>query len=159
MEPGDGRQAMRRQRSTFVDKRLRLQLRIFLLIYLVMTVLVVERLIRGDVNPLWAPAGFAVGLILGFALSRTKVLGWDDSAHAVAGTSDALGIAILIAYVILMVFRSRIISAGVDDADAVGIIGLSMTAGAMFGRVYFTMRGVRRVLTAAGLVRADAASI
>jgi hypothetical protein len=146
----------RSERSALIDRRLRLQMRIFLVIYLVVTVLVIERLIRGDVNPLWAPAGFALGLVLGLALSRTKVLGWDDSAHAVAGTSDALGIAILVAYVILMVFRSRIISAGIDDADTVGVIGLAMTAGAMLGRVYFTRRGILRILADAGIIQTNA---
>lgn len=142
---------MRDARRALINTKLRRQLRIFLVIYLIMTVLVIERLIWGDVNPLWAPAGFALGLVLGLALTRTKVLGWDDAEHAVAGRTDALGIAILAAYILFIVFRNRIISAGVEDADAVGVIGLAMTAGAMFGRVYFTMRGIRRILAAAGI--------
>ncbi|MCC6792968.1 MAG: hypothetical protein IT336_14870, partial [Thermomicrobiales bacterium] len=93
MRSQNGSGGTRASRAALIDKRLRLQLGIFAIIYLIMTVLVSERLIRGDVDPLWAPAGFVAGLALGFVLSRTKVLGWDEAEGTVVGRSDALGIA------------------------------------------------------------------
>ncbi len=140
-------------RRALVDRRLRLQLRIFLGVFVVMLVLDVVRIIRDDVNPLWACGGFAGGLALGFILARTKVLGWNASEGMVVGTMDVVGIIILAAYLAFLVLRSRIIGSRVHDAETVGVIGLAMTGGAMLGRVYFTMRGIRRLLLVAGLRR------
>ncbi len=142
-------------RRALVDRRLRLQLRIFLGVFVVMLVLDVVRIIRDDVNPLWACGGFAAGLALGVILARTKVLGWNASEGMVVGTMDALGIIILSAYLAFLVLRSRILGSRVDDAATVGMIGLAMTGGAMLGRVYFTMRGIRRLLVAAGVGRPE----
>ncbi len=134
-----------------VDRRLRLQLRIFLAVFVVMVILVVARIFQDDVNPLWELAGFAAGLALGFFVARTNVLAWQPSEGMVAGTMDALGVIILVTYLTFLVFRSRLLGSRVHDAETVGVIGLAMTGGAMLGRVYFTMRGIRRILFVAGL--------
>ena len=49
----------------------------------------------------------------------------------------------------------KLIGSEIHDAAAVGVVGLAMTGGAMLGRVYFTMRGIRRILVAAGMWFAD----
>jgi hypothetical protein len=136
----------RETKRTLVDRKLRTQLRLFALIFLIVAVVAAERVIQKDVSPLWAVAGFAAGLILGLLLSRTKVLSWNESEGSVIGTSDALGIAILVLYILFIIFRNRILARGIDDADAISVIGLSMTAGAMFGRVFFTVRNVRQIV-------------
>ncbi len=136
-----------------VDRRLRLQLRIFLAVFVVMVILVVARVFQDDVNPLWGIADFAAGIALGFFLARTKVLAWQPSEGMVVGTMDALGVIILVTYLAFLVFRSRLLGSRVHDAETVGVIGLAMTGGAMLGRVYFTMRGIRRILVAAGFRR------
>ncbi len=66
---------------------------------------------------------------------------------------DSLGIVILVTYLAFLVFRSRIISSRIHDAETIGVIGLAMTGGAMLGRVCFMMRGIRRILVAVGFRR------
>ena len=149
------RQRQRARRWTLVDRSLRIQIRVFLGIFAIMAALAVARIVRDDVNPLWALAGFGAGLAIGFLLVRIKVLGWNPSERVVVGTTDAVGIVILVAYLTFLLVRNRIIGSRVDDAEAVGVIGLAMTGGAMLGRVYFTMRGIRRVLALAGIGGAD----
>ena len=149
------RQRQRADRWTLVDCSLRVQIRIFLGIFAIMSVVAVARIVSDDVNPLWALAGFGAGLAIGFLLVRIKVLGWNPSERVVVGTTDAVGIVILVAYLTFLLVRNRIIGSRVDDAEAVGVIGLAMTGGAMLGRVYFTMRGIRRVLALAGIGVAD----
>ena len=138
-----------------IDRRLRLQLRIFLGVFVLMVILDVVRIIRENVNPLWALGGFAAGLALGLILTRTKVLGWNPSEGMVVGTMDAVGLIILVTYLAFLFFRSRILGSRVHDAETVGVIGLAMTGGAMLGRVYFTMRGIRRILATAGFRRTE----
>lgn len=131
---------------THVDRRLRNQLRIFLVILAIMVVLDVVRIIRGGVNPFWAIGAFIAGLALGYVLSRTKVLGWDASEHAVTTSTTIAGVIILILYVVFILFKNKLVSAVIHDPSVVGVVGLSMTAGAMFGNISFTLRGIVRVL-------------
>ena len=133
-------------RWAFVARSLRIQLRIFFAICLVLVGLVVMRLVRDEVAPGWIVAGFGAGLALGLVLSRVKVLRWNATYQEVVGTTDALGTAILAAYLLFLVVRGRIIGAGVDDAETVGATALAMTAGTMRGRVVVTRRGIRRLL-------------
>lgn len=116
-----------------------------------MVVLIVYHIFRDGVSPLWALGGFIPGLAIGFVLTRTKVLSWEPSEQVVVGTTDAVGIVILVVYILFILFRDRIIGSEVHDAAAVSLIGLALTAGAMLGRIYFTLRGIRNILVAADL--------
>lgn len=138
-------------RRAVVARSLRVQVRIFLAVFAVMVALVVARIVRDDVSPLWALGGFGTGIAIGFVLARTKVLGWNPSERVVVGATDAVGIVILVAYVAFLVVRNPIVSGLANDTEAVGVVALAMTGGAMLGRVYFTLRGIRRVLAAAGI--------
>jgi hypothetical protein len=144
------RDRRRPARRTVVDRRLRTQLRLFLAIFAVVAVLAGVQVVRDGVDPLWALAGFGVGLALGVGLARAKVLGWDPSEGAVVGTTDAVGAAILVAYLLFLVVRKRLLGGVIHDAATVGVVGLAMTGGTMLGRVASTRRGIRRVLAAAG---------
>ena len=154
------RQERRAVFRTHVDRRLRNQLRIFLVLFAIMLVLDVIRMIGGGVNPLWAIGAFIIGLGLGYALSRTRVLGWDASEQAVAASMTAAGAIILILYVVFILFKNKLVSELIHDPSIVGVVGLSLTAGAMFGNISFTLRGILRVLrlAATGTDGADQSS-
>jgi hypothetical protein len=135
--------------SGLLNRSLRMQLRLFIAIFAIMVVLIVVHLVQDHLNPLWALAGFVPGLAIGVVLARTKVLRWEPSQREVVGSMDAVGSIILVAYFVFLFFRSRIIGREVESAAVVSVIGLAITAGAMLGRVYFTMRGVRNILRVA----------
>lgn len=143
-------QGARARFADLIDRPLRVQIRIFLLVFAIMVVLIAVHIVQDDLNPLWVLAGFVPGLLLGLLLTRTKVLRWESSENVVVGTMDTVGIVILVAYFVFLFFRSRIIGLQVESAALVSLIGLAITAGAMFGRVYFTLRGIRNIARAAG---------
>lgn len=134
------------------DRRLRLQIAIFSLVFLVVTVLVVVRTISDGIDPLWPLLGFAVGLLIGVTLARSKTLSWDASDNAVVSAMSVIGIVVTIAYLILMVMRDDILVNLVDDAATVSVAGLAVTGGVMLGRTIFTLRAIRRQLTEAGIL-------
>ena len=142
----------------YVDRSMRRQLRLFLGIFAVVAAVAVIQVVRDGVNPLWALAGFFVGLGIGAILARAKVLGWDPSQQVVVGTTDVLGAVILVAYVLFLVFRKRLLGHEIHDANVVGVVGLAMTGGVMLGRVSLMLRGIRRLLAGAGVWSADAPS-
>lgn len=134
------------------DRRLRLQIAIFSLVFLVVTVLVVVRTISDGIDPFWPLLGFAVGLLIGVTLARSKTLSWDASDNAVVSAMSVIGIVVTIAYLILMVMRDDILVNLVDDAATVSVAGLAVTGGVMLGRTIFTLRAIRRQLTEAGIL-------
>lgn len=139
-------------RRSLLDSRLRLQLRLFLLLCVVMLVLSIWHVAQDGVSPLWLLAGLLPGFGLGVLLSRTKVLGWDADQRSVVGRSDALGIAILVLYLIfVLVLRDDLVGRWTHNAAATSVVSLAMTAATMLSRVVITMRGVRDVLRAAGI--------
>lgn len=132
--------------TAFIHGKLRSQLRLFLFIFAVMIVLIVIHLVQDHLNPAWVLVGFLPGLLIGAVLTRTKVLRWDAAENVVVGTMDLVGIVILVAYFVFLFFRSRIIGLEISSAALISLIGLCVTAGAMIGRVFFTMRSVRTLL-------------
>ncbi len=138
-----------------VHPGLRSRTRLFLLIFAAALVLVAVHLARDRVSPLWALAGFLPGLALGAPLSRIEVLRWGSTEQTVVGETVAVGVAILVGYLAFLIVRNRIIDSGLHDAAAVGVVGLAMMAGAMLGRVYATLRGIRNILAAVGIRMVD----
>lgn len=139
-------------RRSLLDRRLRLQMRIFLVVFVVLLALSVWHVLRDHVSPLWLLVGLLPGMALGVALARTKVLGWDADARSVVGRSDRVGIVILVAYIAFVLLgRDALLGYWVHSAAAASVVSLAMTAGAMLTRIAVTLHGIRGVLRAAGI--------
>jgi peptidoglycan/LPS O-acetylase OafA/YrhL len=134
------------------DRRLRLQIVIFSLVFAVVTVLVVVRVVSDGIDPFWPLLGFAAGLLIGVILARSKRLSWNASEHEVVGTMSVIGIVVTIAYLVLMVMRDDILDNWVSDTTTISVAGLAVTGGVMLGRTIFTLRTIRRQLMEAGIL-------
>lgn len=55
-------------------------------------------------------AGLLGGVVIGVGASRMSRLSWDESEAKVIGNIDALGAVILLAYVLLTVFRGKLLA-------------------------------------------------
>jgi len=139
------------QRSRLLDRRLRLSLGLFFLISVIMLGLLISHVARGDGSLSWAVLSLVLGGILGWIVTRVTVLHWDDARHAVVSQMDAFGVVVLCLYLLFLFTRDRLTGRWIDDAPLVSMIGLGLTAGTMIGRVFFTLRGIRGVLTSAGI--------
>jgi hypothetical protein len=133
------------------DRRLKLQLAIFSAVFAVVTALVLIRIVRDGIDPFWPLAGFAVGLLIGVILARSRSLGWDTADHEVVSSMSAFGIIVTVAYLAFTVLlRDRLLTDVVSDVDTASVAGLAITAGVMLGRTLVTLRTIRRMLTSAG---------
>ena len=133
------------------DGRLRLQLGAFSAVFAVVTALVLARIVRDGIDPLWPLVGFAAGLLIGALLARSKSLGWDAADQEVVTAMSVLGIIVTVAYLVFTVFlRDRLIDDVVHDVRAASVVGLAITGGVMLGRTLVTVRTIRRLLTGAG---------
>jgi len=85
------------------------------------------------------------GIILGILTSRMYHISWDKNAKKVISRLDIYGVIILILYIVLEIFRDRIVGFVTNDFE-VGTIGFALLAGIMFGRVLGTRGKIIKVL-------------
>lgn len=85
-----------------VGRSLRIQVRIFLVIFLITTAIMIERIIVNHVNSLWALLGFGVGIGLGAVLARSKPLMWDHSKQQVVSSNNLLGLIVILLYLVFI---------------------------------------------------------
>jgi hypothetical protein len=134
-------------KQTFIDRRLRMRLRIFGIIFLVMFVVVVVDFFRGTITAPLGLLGLAIGLVIGIIVSRMYRLSWSAQTNTVISRLDWLGVGILILYVVFALLRNQLFGSWIQGTYLAAFT-LSISAGMMLGRVIGTMRGIRNVLDA-----------
>lgn len=153
-DDGTGREHVddRRARARkAVGRSLGVKLLIYLLIFVVLFAVVVAELLQlGSSGVLPALAGLLGGLLVGLVASRMFRIRWDEVSGTVASALDAVGVAILVGYVLFSLNRGRIAEIWFDG-PVVGVVSLAALAGAMGGQLLGTRAGVVRALRASGL--------
>jgi peptidoglycan/LPS O-acetylase OafA/YrhL len=134
-----------------VDRRLRVRLRAFLIVWLILVVVIAIELFRHNLDIGLAVVGSSTGLLAGFILSRIYHLSWNQDTLKVVSRMDWISRVILAAYVLFMIGRNWIIGHWVEASDLMGF-ALCFTAGVMIGRVGGTRRGIRILLRALGVI-------
>ena len=132
-----------------VDRALILRLRIYLAIFGIATVLTVVDVVRqASAAVVPVALGTVCGIVLGVLASRVSRLSWDRDAGKVVGRVDGLGAAVLVGYVLLVVFKKRLLAQWFEPS-LVGVVGVAVLAGLMLGQAVGTAGGIARVLHAA----------
>lgn len=120
-------------------------MRLYSLIFLVMVVLVVVDSVRiGSRSLLPVLACLVGGVVVGVIASRMFSLSWDHVSKKVIGKLDVVGLVVLVLYVAVSIFRSRLLGLWFDG-PVLSVAGLAVLAGIMAGQVVGTSRGVVRV--------------
>ena len=138
----------------YVDHRLRVRLRVFLVIWLIIISVIAVEVLRQNIDIGLAFVGSLIGLLSGFVLSRVQRLDWDQETTKVVSQLDWLGRTILATYILFMVGRNEIIGYWVQASSLMGFT-LCFTGGTMIGRVGGTRRGIRKMLQAVGIINLE----
>jgi len=134
------------QARSQVDRSIRLRVRIYALIFVVMAfVVLVDTVVIGSRAVLPVVASLVLGAVVGVLASRMFALSWDSVSGTVVGRLDVLGVVILVLYLAFSIFRGRLHDIFLDG-PVLGVAGLAALAGVMPGQVFGTGRGVARVL-------------
>lgn len=134
-----------------VHRSLRVQLRIFLVIFAITLVVTIERVVTGHVNVFWAAGGFVAGIVIGAILARSKPLAWDATAQQVVASNTVIATVLLVLYIVFAIEKGEILDAWLHNARIVGVTGMAITCGVMWGRLRATFHGIRGVLGSADL--------
>ncbi len=129
-----------------IDKRLRLMIRIYFLISGILLLLLIYNVFRGALRLDLGIIALLVGVIIGIVASRMYHISWDKNAKKVISRLDIYGIIILALYILLEIFRGKIVGFVTHNFE-VETIGFAILAGIMFGRVLGTRGKIIKVLT------------
>jgi hypothetical protein len=132
----------------FLDKKLLLRLRLFLIIGLLIGGFVIFECIKNEVNPLFALGGFVVGFGVGAIMAKVYNLSLKE--EKVVSQMDKTGIIILAVYILFAISRNTILGNFIHGSE-LSVFTLSITVGVMIGRVVFIHRGIKDLLEAAGV--------
>lgn len=110
-------------------------------------VIVVDLVRLGIAVAVPVTAGLLGGVVIGVGASRMSRLSWDETQAKVIGNIDALGAVILVANLLLTVFRGALLAQWFSP-EVVGAAGVAVLAGLMRAQVLGTVRGVVRVMQA-----------
>ncbi len=125
--------------------RLQLRLVFYFLIAFAILSIGVYHIIVGQIPVTFPTAGLILGMIIGILVSRTHDIQWDSKAQMVITRMDALGITILIAYILLEVYRETVVRYFINN-DSTIAISFALLAGIMVGRIMGIRRKVKMVL-------------
>ena len=128
-----------------LDKKLRNNLRIYVLVTIILFSILGYDIAIGIVGITAASIGIVIGVVFGFVTARMFRLSWDHDAKKIISQLDKLGIAIIILYIVLAIFRNRLIELFVHG-PAVGGISIAIVTGVMIGRILGTRGRILQIL-------------
>ena len=137
-----------------LDHRLRVRLRIFLIVCLILVSGVTIDVLRHKFDISLVLAGSLTGFLIGLVLGRMYRLEWDRETTKVVSRFDVVGRIILGVYILFMVVRDWILGFWIQASDLMAFI-LCFTAGTMIGRVAGARRGIREILQALGVAKLE----
>jgi hypothetical protein len=135
-----------------VDSKIIFRARMYGLIFLIMIGFLMYDLIVGVLALHLLIAGFALGIVIGMFASRMFQLTWDHDSQKIIARFDAVGIAILVLYILFSFFRNNLITT-VIHGPAVGAVGLAIISGSFLGQLIGMRNGVKGILKAEGITK------
>lgn len=128
------------------DRKLKLQLIIFSLVFLVVMGIAVFRIVSDGLDTFGPLVGFAVGLVIGTLMARGRPMTWDASGHEIVSSTTIFGVAVTVVYFASKLLPDDLVSRFVTNPNMVSVIGLTITGGLMLGRVLYMVRAIRRLV-------------
>ncbi len=126
------------------SRRLRNNLRILLVVYLVLLIVTIYSAINSHAILWQVLVGFALGIIVGLVSSRMYKISWDEGEAKVIGRIDIYGVIVLVLFIVFELNRNnvaRLFASG----ESLTAVGLTLITGALLGRVFGTSRQIVRI--------------
>ncbi len=95
--------------------------------------------------------GFILGYPIGLSVKRMHLLSWDAETNKAVMRMDRIGIAILVIYLLFVLFRRWIFSYWLQG-HALTAFTFSVAAGAILGRLFSLRKRVRQILKEEGFL-------
>lgn len=133
-----------------IDRKLFTRLKIFFVIVIVLSALIIYDISEGILGINLAFLGYILGLIMGFIASRMFLISWHKESAKVVSRLDAIGIVILLLYIVFALSRRWIFGHWLTGS-ALTAFTFSILAGIMLGRFLGMRLNIRKVLSDRGI--------
>ncbi len=130
-----------------MEKRLSVRLRVFLVIALVLSSIVIFDIFEGQIGALLACGGFAFGVVIGILAGRMFIIFWHPETQKVISRLDKVGIVILALYVTLEIGRKWFFGHWLHGAE-LNAFGLAILTGLLLGRLLSMTMQIKKILVA-----------
>ncbi len=142
----------RKVAKKYIGKRLLIQLRIFLLIFVIMAMLIIFDIYQHIISISFASVGVLIGVIVGFIMGKTANLVWHEEETKIVSKLDIAGSLVLIFYIIFALSRNWIFGHWIDG-PSLSAFGFAVASGTMLGRLIGTGHGIGKLLDQKGIIR------
>jgi hypothetical protein len=132
-------------KSQYIEDRLIRRLRLYLIVTLTLSAVIVVEVLAGRFGLALALIGFCIGFVVGIIVSRSYHLSWDVETNNVIGRIDWIGAILLVCYLVFVFTKSYFLGSYVQGAQLFALL-LGITAGSMLGRILGTRRGISKLL-------------
>lgn len=149
---GKKRHSKRAIARKHLDKKLLFRLYLFVVIFLVMMVILTYDIFLHTIGFMLAAGGLGLGIIIGFISGRIFVTKWHEETNKIVTRIDEIGVVVLVFYFLFAFFRNKIIGYWLHG-PILTAFSFSLIAGVMLGRLLSTIRSIRNILSARGIIR------
>ena len=133
----------------FVHKKLIFKLRMFVLIFTIMTGIIIFDIAEDVISIPLAITGFALGLIVGFTLGYLSNIFWHPETGKVVTQLDMVGFVILAVYISFSISRNWLFGHWIHG-PALTAFCFSIASGVTLGRFLSTRFQIKDILTEQG---------
>jgi uncharacterized membrane protein len=131
--------------KTHASKRLRMNLRILFVVYLVLLLVTLYQVIIAQAIFWQVLLSLVIGLTAGLISARMYKITWNKHEAEVVGRIDIYGVIVLVLFALFELNRNTIAGTYVHG-PSLGAIGFVLITSALFGRILGTSRKILRVL-------------
>ncbi|MEO5950595.1 MAG: hypothetical protein ABIQ04_04060 [Candidatus Saccharimonadales bacterium] len=130
---------------TNASKKLRNNLRILSIVYLILFIITMYNLVIAQTTFWQVILAILIGLTAGIISARMYKISWSEDESKVIGRIDIYGGIVLVLFVVFELNRTRIAEI-FSSGDSIGSIGLVLITSALFGRILGTSKKILHVL-------------
>jgi len=141
----------RKKISHHVDKKILMRARIFGFVSLVFVFILGQDFFNGTISLAYLLGALIVGITVGMLASRMYHLSWDHDGKKVVGRLDAVGIVVLVLYILFAIFRKTLVGV-VVHGPMIGTVTIAVMGGLFLGQILGIRNGVRGILKAEGII-------
>lgn len=129
-----------------IDRKLIFRIRIFYVIGIILTGLMLYEVLEGIMGIELSIVGFLLGLFLGFIATRMFIIHWHEERAKVVSRFDTIGIIIMLLYVAFSVSRTWLFGHWIHGSVLTAFT-YSILAGIMIGRLVGMRLKIKNILS------------
>jgi len=129
-----------------IDRKLIFRIRIFYVIGIIMTGLMLYDILGGMIGFELSLGGFLLGLFLGFIATRMFIIHWHDEKAKVVSRFDTIGIFVMLLYVAFSASRTWFFGHWIHGSVLTAFT-YSILAGVMIGRIVGMRLKIKNILS------------